>query len=80
MCDWDSQHYKGLESERVICHFFIYRHRPISVFSSADLKSGTFAGSPVLLVQWNVLAQHVKYPKPKLLEDSITVLGDKGKA
>ncbi len=58
--------------------FFIYRHRPISVFSSADLKSGTFAGSLVLLVQWN--AQHVKYPKPKLLEDSITVLEDKGKA
>ncbi len=37
-----------------ICHFFIYRHRPISVFSSTDLKSGTSAGSPVLLVWWNV--------------------------
>ncbi len=32
--------------------FFIYWHRPISVFSSADLKSGTSAGSPVLLVRW----------------------------
>ncbi len=63
-----------------ICHFVIYRHRSISVFSSADLKSGTSAGSPVLLVRWNVLLLHVKDPKPKLLEDSITVLGDKGKA
>ncbi len=33
-----------------ICHFFIYRQ--ISVFSSADFKSGTFAGSPVLLMLW----------------------------
>ncbi len=63
-----------------ICHFFIYRHRPISLFSSADLKSGTSAGSPVLLVRWNVLLPHVKDPKPKLLEDSTTVLGEKGKA
>ncbi len=31
-----------------ILHFLIYRHRPISVFSSADLKSDMFAGSPVL--------------------------------
>ncbi len=37
-----------------ICHFFIYRHWPISVISSADLKSGMSAGSPVLLVRWNV--------------------------
>ncbi len=37
-----------------ICHFFIYRHRPISVISSADLKSDTSAGSAVLLVRWNV--------------------------
>ncbi len=37
-----------------IYHFLIYRHRPISVFSNADLKSGTSAGSPVLLVRWNV--------------------------
>ncbi len=59
-----------------ILHFLIYRHRPISVFSSADLKSGMFAGSPVLLVRWNVLLLHVKDLKPKLLEDSITVLGD----
>ncbi len=35
-----------------IYNFLIYRHRPISVFSNADLKSGTFAGSPVLLVRW----------------------------
>lgn len=61
-----------------ICHFLIYRHRPISVFSSADLNSGTSAGSPVLLVRWKVLLPHVKDPKPKLLEDSTTVLGDKG--
>ncbi len=37
-----------------IFHFLIYRYWPISVFSSADLKSGTSAGSPVLLVRWNV--------------------------
>ncbi len=64
-----------------ICHFFIYRRRPIYVFSSADLKSGTSAGSPVLLMQCNVLLLlHVKDPKQKLFEDSRTVLGDKGKA
>ncbi len=40
-----------------ICHFFIYRHRPISMFSSADLKSGTFAVSPVLLMQWTCFTQ-----------------------
>ncbi len=51
-----------------IWHFLIYRHRPISVFCSADLKSGTSAGSPVLLVRWNLRFS-------KLLEDS-TVLGD----
>ncbi len=61
-----------------IRHFLIYR--PISVFSSADLKSGMSAGSPVLLMRWNVLLPHVKDPKPKLLEDSTTVLGDKDKA
>ena len=32
----------------------------------------------MLLVQWKVLLPHVKDPKPKLLEDSTTVLGDKG--
>ncbi len=37
-----------------IWHFFMYRHRPISVFSSADVKSGTSVGSPMLLVRWNV--------------------------
>ncbi len=60
--------------------FFIYRHRPIYVFSNADLKSGTSVGSPVLLVRWNVLLLHVKDTEPKLLEDSTTVLADKGKA
>ncbi len=64
----------------ILKFFYIYRHRPISVFSSADLESGTSAGSPVLLVRWNVLLQHVKDPNPKLLEDSTTVLRDKGKA
>ena len=44
------------------------------MFSSADLNSGTSAGSPVLLVRWKVLLPHVKDPKPKLLEDSTTVL------
>ncbi len=44
---------------RYICRpifviFFIYRHRPISVISSAALKSDTSAGSAVLLVRWNV--------------------------
>ncbi len=35
-----------------ICKKKWYRHWPISVFSSAYLKSGTSAGSPVLLVRW----------------------------
>ncbi len=56
-----SQVQYGVEVDRyirlifVIFYIYIYRHWPISVFSSADLKSGTFTGSPVLLVRWNVL-------------------------
>ncbi len=47
--------YIGLPIYRAdIWNFLIYQHRPISVFSSADLKSGTSAGSPMLLVRWNV--------------------------
>ncbi len=46
----------------IFVFFFLYRHRPISVFSSADLKSGTSAGSPVLLVLWNVCCRMWRTP------------------
>ncbi len=61
-----------------IYNFLIYRHRPISVFSNADLKSAR-CGQPCVIGAVDVLLLHVKDPKPKLLEDSTTVLGDKGR-
>lgn len=43
--------------------FFICRHQPIHILSSANLESGTSAGSATLLL-------NVKAPEPNLWEDS----------
>ncbi len=65
-----------------ICHFFIYRHRPISVFSIAFkvFKVRHVHGQPRVIGAVEHVLPHVKDPKPKLLEDSTRVLGDKRKA